>query len=131
MTFLVQNLHHEVRKFRSTSASWPPRVYGCKSNSNGNSKCFSIFSTKELSALNLFKWNVVTKGSFSSLSCFSTHTSSLQFSHLNFVSGSPILSTLVKDSRALERESTFSISKLKSTKGSWVSEQWPQLQQQS
>jgi hypothetical protein len=40
-------------------------------------------------------------------------------------STSPICSTLVKDSSATIRSSTWSISKLRSRKGSNVSEQWP------
>jgi hypothetical protein len=41
-------------------------------------------------------------------------------------STSPIFSTLVKDSNAAIRSSTWSISKLRSRKGSTVSEQCPQ-----
>lgn len=102
---------------------------GFKSSSSGYTTCLSIFSTDLSRLVKRFKWMATTSGDLSSISCLFLQTFALQCSQFSLSSASPIRSNLVKDSKASIRLSAWSISRLRSKKGSYVSEQCPHSQQ--
>lgn len=121
--FLGEQRKQPTYKMALTSA-FVELTKGFKSSSNSNFTGFVIFSVQRPLFSNLFRCSETTSGAWSNVSCFSTVTWWLQPPQVNLVSSSSIFSTLKKDSRASVTLSALLISKLRSSKGSNVSEWW-------